>query len=122
MIFRRHGPSEVDRAARDVRVDVNATGENNHPGGIDRTTADDRRNKLAAINTQVPDLAVNAVGGVENLSACDPNHGVPCWFTRLTAWASPRARRITRSQYHRRQRGPMGTRLNEVFEKKPNVA
>lgn len=77
---------EIDRAACDVRVDIHAPGEHNHPRSINRAPADDRRHKLAAINTQIPDLAVNAVGGVKNFSACDPNHGVPCLIVVKLIW------------------------------------
>ena len=78
MVFRRHRAGEVDRAAGDVRVNIDAAGKDDHPRRIDRPAAVDRRDESARIvDAEVFDLAVDAVGRVVDFSARDSKHGLP---------------------------------------------
>ena len=66
---------EVERAAGDVRVDIDAAGKDDHAGRVDRAAAVDRRRRSCRIvDAEVLDDAVDAVGGVVDFSAGDSKH------------------------------------------------
>src|SRR5262249_4977645 len=77
VVLRDHGPGEVERSARDMRVDVYSAREHDHPCRVDRPATLDLGDDPAITATDVPALAVDAVGRVVNLPALDPQHGVP---------------------------------------------
>ena len=76
VILRGHRPGEVERGARDVGMDIDATGEDEHAGRIDHAAALDLRNDPAVRDAKILDHAVDAVGGIVDLSAGDSQHGV----------------------------------------------
>ncbi len=74
VVLRDHGAGEVQGGAGDVRVDIDAAGEDDHAGGVDGAAALDLRDDAAVRDADVADLAVDAVGGVVNPPVCDPQH------------------------------------------------
>jgi hypothetical protein len=75
MVLGRHGPSEIDRPAGDVRVHVDPAGKNDHPRRVDRPPALERLAKAAAVvDIEVLHLAIDAKGRVVDLSARDAKH------------------------------------------------
>src|SRR3989442_1382567 len=63
LVLRRHRAGEVEGAAGNVRVDVNAAGEDDHTGGVDGAPAVNVGNDAAIVHADVLDDAVDIVGG-----------------------------------------------------------
>ena len=78
VVLRRHRAGEVERPAGDVRVNVDAAGEDDHPRGVDGAAALDVGDDAAVVDAEVLDDAVDAVGGVVDFSAGDSKHGIAC--------------------------------------------
>ena len=75
VIFGNKAAREVERAAGDVRVDIDAAGEDDHAGGVNDATAIDVGNDLAVVDADVLDDAVDIVGGIVDFAAGDAKHG-----------------------------------------------
>jgi hypothetical protein len=71
VVFRDHGPGEVERRAGDVRVNVNAARKNDHARRIDGAIRLERRYDLAIADVEVADDTVDAIGRVVNFAARD---------------------------------------------------
>ena len=76
---------EVERGAGDVRVDVHAAGEDDHAGRVDGAAALDVGDDAAVGDADVLDHAVDAVGGVVDLAAGDPQHELSGQYSSPTS-------------------------------------
>jgi hypothetical protein len=82
LVLGREGAGEVERAAGDVRVDIDAAGEDDHAGGVDDASAVNVGNDLAVVDADVLDDAVDIVRGIVDFAAFDSKHGLPLRFGR----------------------------------------
>ena len=77
VVFRDHRPGEVKCGPGDVGMDIDPAGEDHHAGRIDGAPAFDLFNDAAVRDADIPDLAVDPVGGVVDLPTRYPKHEVP---------------------------------------------
>jgi hypothetical protein len=83
MVFRRHCTSEIDRPATNMSVWINAARKYDHPGGVDRSTSVKGLDKLAiVIDTEIADLSIDVIRGVEYLTPFDLEHNYSCVIPR----------------------------------------
>ena len=79
LILRHEAAREVESSAGDVRVNIDAAGEDDHPGRVDRSTGAgigaSAAHDASAVDANVLDDAVDAVGRIVDFSTSDPQHG-----------------------------------------------
>jgi hypothetical protein len=68
------GAGKVECGSCDVRVDIDAAGENNHASRVDRATACHAFDDAAVVDGNIFDDAVDVVGGVVDFAAGDAKH------------------------------------------------
>jgi hypothetical protein len=73
-VLRRQPSSKIQRRARHMGMDINATWKNEHPAGIDGPSTLDISDHLPVGNTNVFDDAVETIGWIVNFATRYAQH------------------------------------------------
>ena len=88
MVFGVHLACEVDLPTGDVCVDIHAAREDDAPAGIDHPAARRVGYNPTVGDAEIPDTAVDAIGGIVYATAGDAKH--------VRCYRSPRSATLTR--------------------------
>jgi hypothetical protein len=68
---------EIDLGPRDMAMDVDSTGHDDHAGGIDTfCLRGDGGDYPAVLDTEIPYLTVDVIGRIVDPAIDDPEHGI----------------------------------------------